>query len=113
MLGGLGNIAGLMKSAKDLQANMARMQEELAKKRYEGEAGGGMVRVTVDGKCNPVDIKIEPAAAEDLEMLEDLVKAAVGVAITKAQEGMKTEMASLTGGMNIPGLTDMMGGQSE
>jgi len=110
MLGNLGNIANLLKSAKDMQGNMAKMQEELAKRRYDGDAGGGMVRAVVDGKCNLVDIKIDPQASKDVELLEDLVKAAVGSAITKAQEGMKSEMASLAGGMNIPGLTDMLGG---
>lgn len=110
MLGNLGNLAGMLKSAKDLQGNMAKMQEELAKKRYESDSGGGMVRVTVDGKCNMVDIKIDPQAVADVELLEDLVKAAVGAAIGKAQEGMKAEMASLTGGMNVPGLADMLGG---
>lgn len=110
MLSGLGNLAGLMKSAKDLQANMAKMQEELAKKRYEGEAGGGMVRAVVDGKFQVIDVKIDPEAASDVELLEDLVKAAVSVAIKNAQEGMRNELTSLTGGMNIPGLTSMLGG---
>jgi DNA-binding YbaB/EbfC family protein len=110
MLGGLGNVAGIMKSAKDLQANMQKLQEDLATRRYEGDAGAGMVRATVDGKCVLVDIKIDPEAAKDVELLEDLVKGAVGAAITKAQEAMKGELAGLTGGMNIPGLTDMLGG---
>jgi len=110
MLGGLGNLAGLMKSAKDLQANMQKLQEDLATRRYEGDAGAGMVRVTVDGKCMLVDIKIEPEAAKDVELLEDLIKAAVGSAMKKAQEAMKSELTGLTGGMNIPGLTEMLGG---
>ncbi len=110
MLGGLGNIAGLMKSAKEMKGQMAKMQETLAAKRYEGDAGGGMVRAVVDGKCTLVDVKIDPGALSDAELLEDLVKAAVGSAITKSQEGMKQEMAALTGGLNIPGLTDMLGG---
>jgi DNA-binding YbaB/EbfC family protein len=110
MLSGLGNLAGLMKSAKELQANMAKMQEELAKKRYEGEAGGGMVRAVVDGKFQVVDVKIDPQAVSDVELLEDLVKAAVSLAIKNAQEGMRNELSSLTGGINIPGLTGMLGG---
>lgn len=110
MLGGLGNIGNLMKLAKDFQGNMARVQEELAKKRFEADAGAGMVRVVVDGKFNLIDVKIDPQAAKDVEMLEDLVKAAVGAALSKAQEGVKAEMAAVTGGMNIPGLSDMLGG---
>ena len=110
MFGGLGNLTGLLKSAKEMQANMAKMQAELAERRYEGDAGGGMVKAIVDGKSTLVDIKIDPSAVGDVELLEDLVKSAVGVATGKSQEAMKTEIAAMTGGMNIPGLTDMMGG---
>jgi DNA-binding YbaB/EbfC family protein len=110
MLGNLGNLAGLLKSAKDLQGQMAKLQEELAARRFEGDAGGGMVRVTVDGKGTPVDVKIAPQAAADIELLENLVKAAVGAAVTKSQEAMRSEMASLTGGLNLPGLTEMLSG---
>lgn len=110
MLGNLGNLANLLKSAKDMQGQIGKMQEELARRRYEGDAGGGMVRATVDGKCALVDIKIEPQVAKDVELLEDLVKAAVGTAVAKAQEGMKSELAAMTGGLNIPGLTEMLGG---
>ena len=73
MLGGIGNLAGLLKSAKEIQAQMAKMQAELASRRHEGDAGGGMVRATVDGKSTLVDIKIDPQAAKDVELLEDLV----------------------------------------
>lgn len=110
MLGGLGNIAGLMKSAKEMQANLAKVQAELATRRYVGDAGGGMVTATVDGKLTLIDIKIDSEAANDIELLEDLVKAAVGAASAKAQEGIKQEMARVTGGINIPGLSDMLGG---
>jgi len=110
MLGNLGNLAGLLKSAKELQGNIARLQADLAARRYEGNAGGGMVRATVDGKSSLVDLKIDPEATEDVELLEDLVKAAVGAATAKSQEAMKAEMAALTGGMNIPGMTDLLGG---
>ncbi len=110
MFGGLGNLTGLLKSAKEMQANMAKMQAELATRRYDGEAGGGMVKATVDGKGTLVDIKIEARAVEDVELLEDLVKSAVGVATGKSQEAMKSEISAMTGGMNIPGLTDMLGG---
>lgn len=110
MLGGLGNLAGILKSAKELQGNVARLQAELAARRYEGDAGGGMVRAIVDGKGALVDVKIDPQAARDVELLEDLVKAAVGSAAGKAQEALKGEMAALTGGLNIPGMSDIIGG---
>lgn len=108
MLGNLGNIGNLMKAAKDMQSRLATVQEELAKRRFDGDAGAGMVRATVDGKGTLQDIKIEPQAVNDIELLEDLVKAAVGVAVAKSQEAAKQEMASLTGGFNIPGLTDLL-----
>jgi DNA-binding YbaB/EbfC family protein len=110
MLGGLGNLAGILKSARELQGTVAKLQAELATRRYHGDAGGGMVRATVDGKGTLVDIKIDPQAAKDVELLEDLVKAAVGAATAKSQEAVKNEMANLTGGLNIPGLSDMLGG---
>jgi len=110
MFGNLGNLAGLLKSAKNIQAQMAKMQQDMLLRRFTGEAGGGMVRAVVDGKGTLVDIKIEPKAAQDVELLEDLVKAAVGAATTKCQEGMRNEMAALTGGLNIPGLSEMLSG---
>ncbi len=102
-------MAGLLKTARDLQGNMQRMNEQLAAKRFEGDSGGGMVRVVVDGKSTILDVKIEPQAAQDVELLEDLVKSAVTAALTKAQEAMKEEMAALTGGLNIPGLQGLLG----
>ncbi len=110
MFGNLGNITNLLKSAKAMQGKVAEMQEEMARKRFEGDAGGGMVTATVDGKGTLVDIKIEPSATGDVELLEDLVKSAVGAATTKSQEAMKSQLADLTGGLNIPGLTDALGG---
>ena len=109
MLGNLGNLAGILKSAKDMQSNMAKLQGELASRRYEGGAGGGMVVATADGKGTLVDIKIDPQALGDVELLEDLIKAAVGAAVTKSQEAMKSELAALTGGINLPGLAEMLG----
>lgn len=109
MFGNLGNLAGMLKSAKEMQGQFAKLQQELASRRYEGDAGGGMVRATVNGKGNLVDIKIEPQALTDVELLEDMVKAAVAAAGAKSQDAMKSELASLTGGMNIPGLSDMLG----
>ncbi len=112
MFGGLGNLAGIMKQAKAMQENLQKVQESLAASRYEADAGAGMVRVVVNGKSELVDIKIDPKAAEDVELLEDLIKAAVAAASKKAQEAAKSEMAQLTGGLNIPGLSELMGGGS-
>jgi DNA-binding YbaB/EbfC family protein len=110
MFGGFSNLAGILKSAKDLQGNLAKMQETLASRRYEATTGGDMVRATVDGRGALVDLHIDPRAASDVELLEDLIKAAVGAAAAKSQEGMKKELAALTGGLNIPGLEQMLGG---
>jgi nucleoid-associated protein EbfC len=110
MFGGLGNLAGLMKQAKSMQENVQKMQESLAAQRFEGEAGAGLVRAVVNGKGELVDIKIDPQAVTDVELLEDMVKAAISAASRKAQDGMKEEMSKLTGGLNIPGLSDLLGG---
>lgn len=107
-LGNLGNIGNLMKAAKDMQTRMAKTQEELGKRRFDGDGGGGMVRATVDGRGTLLAIKIEPQAVSDVELLEDLIKSAVGTAVAKSQEAAKEEMAALTGGLSIPGLTDLL-----
>jgi len=109
MLGGLGNLAGMLKQAKSLQENMQKIQESLAQQRFDADAGAGMVRAQVNGRGELIEVKIDPKATEDVELLEDLIKAAVAAAAQKAQEGMKAEMAKLTGGMDIPGLSDLMG----
>ncbi len=110
MLGGLGNFADLIKQASQMKENMASWQEELAKKTFEAEAGAGMVRATVNGKSELVDIRIEPQATEDVERLEDLIKGAISAAARKAQDAAKAELVKLTGGMNIPWLQEMLGG---
>lgn len=109
MFGQLGDMAKLLKSAKDMQANMQKMQAELAAQRYEAQAGGGLVKVIVDGKFQLVDIKIDSQAAADLELLEEFIKSAMASALARAQEGVQAGMMSLTGGLNIPGLSDMFG----
>ncbi|HSW44208.1 MAG TPA: YbaB/EbfC family nucleoid-associated protein [Phycisphaerae bacterium] len=109
MFGSLGNLGSIMKQAKAFQDNLKRVQEEMARKRFDADAGAGMVVATVDGRGELVRIKIDPRAAEDVELLEDLVKAAIGAAASKAQDAMKDEMAQLTGGLNLPGLTDLLG----
>ncbi len=105
----LGNLAGMMGQFKDIQANMAKMQEELEKKTLEASSGGGMVTAKVNGKGDLLDVRIQPdtMASSDVEMLEDLVKAAVNAAVAKSRELMKEEMAKITGGLNLPGLENL------
>jgi len=109
MFGSLGNLAGLIKNAKSLQENMQRLQQELADKRFTGEAGAGLVTVEVNGKGELARVKIDPKAAEDIELLEDLIVAATASATTKAHDAMRAEMMQLTGGLNLPGLSEMLG----
>ena len=111
MFGSIGNITNLLKSAKDLQANMERMQEELARKRIDGDAGAGLVRAVVDGKGMLVDVKIDPKATEDVELLEDLVKSAICAAVQKAHEEMKQDLANVTGGIDLGNLGNLLSGQ--
>jgi len=101
--GGIGNI---MKQAQQMQRRMAELQEELEKKHVEASAGGGMVTAVVSGKQQLIELKIDPTAVdpEDVEMLQDLVTAAVNEAIKKSQQMAQEEMGQITGGMNIPGL---------
>lgn len=96
----------MMKQAQQLQSKMFKLQEELAEKTVETSSGGGMVRVVANGKQQLVSIQIEQEVVDpdDVEMLQDLVLAAVNDALNKAQEMVSEEMSKLTGGMNIPGL---------
>jgi len=95
-----------MKQAQKLQSKMARLQEELAEKTVEATSGGGMVNVTANGGQQIVSIHIEKEVVDpdDVEMLQDLVMAAVNDALSRAQEMVSEEMGKLTGGLNIPGL---------
>ena len=101
------NFGNIMKQAKKLQERMASLQNELALRTVEASAGGGMVSVLVNGKHDLVSLKIEKEVVnpEDVEMLQDLILAAVNEGMRKAQEMAAAEMAKLTGGINIPGLT--------
>ena len=100
---GMGN---MMKEAQKLQARMLKMQEELAEKTVESAVGGGMIKVVANGRNQVVSIRIEKEVVnpEDVEMLQDLILAAVNDALTKSQEMVATQMGTLTGGLNIPGL---------
>jgi DNA-binding YbaB/EbfC family protein len=101
------NIGNIMKQAQKMQAQIAKVQEELADKTVEAAAGGGMVSVVVNGKQEILSIKIEPEVidAQDKEMLQDLVVAAVNEGLRKSQEMVAEEMKKITGGLQIPGLT--------
>jgi len=112
MFGGLGNLTGLLKTARDLQGNMAKLQEKLAAQRHEGVAGGNLVRVIVDGKGALVEIKIDPKATADVELLEDLIRAAFNAACANSQEAMKKEMSAMTGGLDLSGFSQLLGGGS-
>ena len=96
-----------MRQAQELQARLAKAQEELAEAKIEASSGGGAVTVTVNGQQQVLSVKISPEAIEpdDVEMLEDLVLAAVNEALTKSQEMAAKRMGKITGGLNIPGLT--------
>lgn len=96
----------MMKQAQQLQSKMLKLQEELAEKTVETSSGGGMVKVVANGKQQLVSIQIEQEVVDpdDVEMLQDLILAAVNDALTKAQDMVSGEMNKLTGGMNIPGL---------
>jgi DNA-binding YbaB/EbfC family protein len=96
-----------MKQAKKLQERMAQLQDELALKTVEASAGGGMVSVLVNGRHELVSLKIEKEVVnpEDLDMLQDLIIAAVNEGVRKAQEMATAEMARITGGLSIPGLS--------
>jgi DNA-binding YbaB/EbfC family protein len=101
---GMGN---MMKQAQRLQSQVLQLQEEMAEKKVEATAGGGMVKVVANGKQQILSISIEQEVVdpEDVEMLQDLIRAAVNEALTKSQEMFASEMRKLTGGINIPGIT--------
>jgi DNA-binding YbaB/EbfC family protein len=96
-----------MRQAQELQAKLAKAQQELANATIEVSSGGGAVKVTINGQQEIKEIKISPEAInpEDVEMLEDLVLTAVKEAIAKSQELAAQRLGKLTGGLKIPGLT--------
>lgn len=103
---GMGNMGSMMKQVQKMQQEMARLQGELEEKTVESSAGGGVVTVVATGKKELKSISIKPEAVDpdDVEMLEDLVLAAVNEALRKAEQMVAEEMAKITGGLNIPGL---------
>jgi hypothetical protein len=104
-MGGMPNMNKMMKQVQKMQENMAKLQEELAERRLEVTAGGGAITVAVNGQLEILDIKISPDVVDpdDLEMLQDLIVAAVNEALRQAQEMVNKEMAKITGGVGLPG----------
>ncbi len=104
--GGPGNMQSMIKQAQQMQEEMGKLQEELDGREYTATSGGGAVTAVVDGKHTVKSLTIQPEVVdpEDVEMLADLVVAAVNEAIRQAVETNETEMAKITGGINMPGL---------
>jgi DNA-binding YbaB/EbfC family protein len=102
----MNNFQNLLKQAQKMQAKVSEMQAELADRRIEASAGGGMVTAIVNGKQELVGLKLEREVvnADDVEMLEDLVLAAVNEAMARAGELAAEEMRKITGGLSLPGL---------
>jgi len=100
------NMQQMMKQARKMQEQLAQAEERLAQTEISTSAGGGMVKVTATGDQRITSIKIDPEAVdpEDVEMLEDMVLAAVNDALASAQQLASQQMGALTGGLNIPGL---------
>ena len=100
-------MSGMMKQVQKMQKKMMELQGELEQERVKGSAGGGMITVVANGRQDILEIKIQPDVVnpDDVEMLEDLILAAIHQAQQRAQEMMNKEMGQITGGVQIPGLT--------
>ncbi|QDT36244.1 YbaB/EbfC family nucleoid-associated protein [Stratiformator vulcanicus] len=112
MFKGLGDMAGLLKQAQQMQARMKEMQDKLAEARVTGASGGGMVTVEMSGQQKVLAVTIDPALMEtpDAEVLSDLVAAATNDALDKSRELAREATGEMAGGMNIPGLENIVGG---
>lgn len=101
-----GGLHQIMRQANQMQSKMKKVQEELAKREFQGSAGGGAVTVTVNGEDTLLSVKIQPDVMKDgdAEMLQDLVLAATNEAIKTARETSQKEMEKITGGISMPGL---------
>jgi DNA-binding YbaB/EbfC family protein len=100
------NMNQMMKQVKKMQAQMAKAQEELARKEVEGTAGGGVVKVRMNGHKQVLGVEIAPEAVdpEDVEMLQDLITAAFNEAMKQVDDMVAKDLGKLTGGLNLPGL---------
>ncbi|MCG0277373.1 MAG: YbaB/EbfC family nucleoid-associated protein [Thermanaeromonas sp.] len=103
---GIGNMGKVMKQVQKMQSQLAKIQEELAQRTVEASSGGGVVRAVVNGKQEVVSLYISPEAVDpdDIEMLQDLIVAAVNEALRRSQEMAANEMAKITGQFKLPGL---------
>mgnify|MGYP001328690703 CR=1 FL=1 len=103
--GGMGNMNNMMKQAQKMQREMVKVQEEIEQRTVEASAGGGAVTVVVSGKKDIKSINIKPEVVDpdDVEMLQDLIMAAVNEAMRQADEMVAKEMGKITGGLNLPG----------
>lgn len=105
-MGGAGNMQAMLRQAQKMQEDMANLQAELDEKVYDVSAGGGMVKVSINGKKEilAIDIKPDIVDPDDIETLSDILVAAVNQAINQVETTNTTEMGKITGGMNMPGL---------
>ncbi len=94
----------MIRQAQRMQAQLEKIHQELETLTVEGSAGGGVVKVVISGKQVVESVTIDPDAAEDVELLQDLIAAAVNDALNKVQEVTAQKMGSMTGGMNLPGM---------
>ena len=110
MAGSLGDLGGLLKQAQKMQRQVQEIQEDLAKAEYTGSAGGGVVKVVVDGQRQLMNLTIQPEVVDpaEVEMLEDLVLAAVSDALKQAEEAASKAMKGVTGGLGMPGMPGLM-----
>jgi len=111
MFGGLGDLVGLMGKAKEIRQKMEEMQQEMARRVFEAEAGGGAVTARVSGKMELVGLTIRPDAVDpaDLSTLEEFIKSAVNAAARKAQTALQEQIAQATAGLPLGGLAGMFG----
>ncbi len=103
-MGNMGNMAGMMKKVQKLQNEMKKMQEELKTKTVDVSTGGGAVKIVMNGDKQVVSLTLDPAVVdpEDVEMLQDIISAAVNEAIKKVDDMMTSEMGKITGGLGLP-----------
>jgi DNA-binding YbaB/EbfC family protein len=114
-LGQLANLPGLIKQAQEMGGKLQQINAELKTKKVTGSAGGGLIEVDANGLGEAIAVRIDPSLVEkqDRELLEDLLPAAINAAQQKAKELHAQAMQSLAGGMNLPGLSDALGGLGE
>ena len=114
-LGQLANLPGLIKQAQEMGGKLQQINAELKTKKVTGSAGGGLIEVDANGLGEALAVRIDPSLIEkqDRELLEDLLPAAINAAQQKAKEMHAEAMQALAGGLNLPGLSDALGGLGE